>query len=182
LYLKYSFNYTFAQVGPSQLERVEHLAGLRGAELTAGEPGEDHGERVLDGMRVAQRMEDMRTEDLSRADGRGAAGTMQLLVEVAERAVAAGGRLADAAVGLGVAAEWEEGISGVHGIPFGLLQVRPESPSGTTLADTCPCNHYTAAVKGILVQMPTIPGLKIEAWGIRPSLMSYASRKRQWLP
>ena len=51
---------------------------------------------------------------------------------------------------------------------LGLRQVRPDSPSGTTLADAYPCIHYTAAVKWIRVAEPAIPGLKIETWGTRP--------------
>jgi len=51
-------------------------------------------------------------------------------------------------------------------LEFGLRQVRPESPSGTTLADACSC-IYTAAVKGIRVADAAIPGLKIETWGTR---------------
>jgi len=62
-------------------------------------------------------MEDMRAEGRPRVDG-GPAGAVQLLVEVAEGAGATGGRLAEAAVGLGVAAERVLGSSRVHGIPL----------------------------------------------------------------
>ena len=62
-------------------------------------------------------MEDVRAEGRPRVWG-GLAGAVQLLVEVAEGAVATGGRLAEATVGLGVTAEREEGFSRVHGTPL----------------------------------------------------------------
>ena len=43
----------FSQVGGGLLECEEHFAGAGGAELVGSERGEDHGESVLDGARVA---------------------------------------------------------------------------------------------------------------------------------
>ena len=101
------------------LEGVEHLATLFGVDLAGGESGDDHGDGLLDGVGVAQGMEDVGAE--AGADAyRGHPGATDLLVVVAEGAGGEGGRLAAAAVGFGVAAERVVGGWGSHGVPFGL--------------------------------------------------------------
>ena len=77
------------------------------------ERGEDHGKGLLDGIRVAQWVEDAGAEAGPGADG-GHAGAAELLMVIAECARGEGGRLALEAVGFGVAAEWVIGVADAH--------------------------------------------------------------------
>jgi hypothetical protein len=110
----------FAEVLRGDAEGPDHFAAHLGADLAAGEAGEDHGERVADGFGAAQRVEDVGAE--ARAGGEGArAGAAKLLMVVAEGAGAERRRLAEASVGFGVAAEWDIGPVEAHGCtPFGV--------------------------------------------------------------
>lgn len=73
-------------------------------EAAAADPVHDHSEGLLDGVGVAQGMEDVGAEAGAGFEGV-AAGVAGLLVVIAEGAVDEGGRLAEEAVGFGVAAE-----------------------------------------------------------------------------
>ena len=119
LLLRSSFFRGLAEEGAGGLESVEHFAGLFGVNAIGGEAGDDHGEGLLDGVGVAQGVEDVGAEAGAGVE-RGSAGAAELLVIVAEGAGGEGGRLAAAAVGLGVAAERVVGGWGSHGVPFGL--------------------------------------------------------------
>ena len=100
---------------------MEHSASLLGVELAGGEPLDDHRQGFPDGLGVVEGMEDVAAEAGAGTDG-GAAGAAELLVVMAEGAVSERGRLAETAVGLGVAAEWVFGVSGEHAVPFRRLK------------------------------------------------------------
>ncbi len=96
------------------LQRVEHFAGGLGMDAVGGDAGDDHGDGLLDALRVVQGVQDVGAEAGAGAEG-GPAGAAELLVEVAEGAAGERGRVAEAAVGLGVAAERVGGAAFGHG-------------------------------------------------------------------
>jgi len=118
-----------SQVGGGLLEREEHFAGAGGTYPVGSERREDHGESVLDRAGVAQGMQDVGAESRGGVDD-GRAGTVALLVVVAEGAVGAGGRLAAATIGFGVSAEGVLGLCPrVHWAPFGETETSRLSPT-----------------------------------------------------
>ena len=98
-----------AEVGGGDPEGRDHLAGDFGVDAVARDSGEHHGGGLEDGLGVAQGVEDIGAEAGAGAEG-AAASAAELLVVIAEGAVDEGGRLAEAAVGLGVAAERVDGF------------------------------------------------------------------------
>jgi hypothetical protein len=93
-----------AEVGGGDPEGRDHLAGHFGVDLVGGDSGEHHGGRLEDGLGVAQGVEDVGAESGAGADGV-SADAVEFPVVVAIGAAGERGRLAKAAVGLGVAAE-----------------------------------------------------------------------------
>ena len=106
--------------GAGDLKGVEHFAGFAVVNPVGGEAGEHHGGRLEDGLGVAKGVEDAGAVAGSGA-GSAAAATAGFLVVVAEGAVDEGGRLAEEAVGFGVAAEGIGGGAGHHGSLSGGL-------------------------------------------------------------
>ena len=99
------------------MKREEHLASLGSGDSTTREARENHGQRLANGLGVAQRVEDVLAESRPGADA-GYAGAAELLVEVAVGAGARGWRLTDEAVSFGVATDRILGGSGSHGKSF----------------------------------------------------------------
>ena len=103
------------------LKSVEHFSGGLGMDAVGGDPVDYHTEGLLDAVGMVQWVEDIGAEAGAGAES-GPAGAAQLPVVVAEGAVDERGRVAEAAVGLGVAAEWVFGVSGEHAVPFRRLK------------------------------------------------------------
>lgn len=105
--------------GGCDLEGVEHFAGFAGMDAVARDSGEHHGGRLEDGLGVAQGVEDVGAEAGAGAEG-STAGAAELLVVKTEGALDESGRLADEAVGFGMAAERVGGDVQAHRFPFGI--------------------------------------------------------------
>ena len=130
LRLRSSFGTGSAEVGTGELKGVQHSAGLFGVELAGSESGEHHPEGLLDAAGAVQGVEDVGAEAWAGRDG-ARAGAAESLVLVAKGAGDERGRLAAAAVGLGVPTEGIFGVRRGHGGPaFGLnaksRMIRPE--------------------------------------------------------
>jgi hypothetical protein len=92
------------EVDGGDLKGKEHLASHFGVDTVRGNAVDDHAEGLLDGAGVVQGMEDVGADAGAGADGV-SADAVEFPVVVAIGAAGEGGRLAETAVGLGVAAE-----------------------------------------------------------------------------
>jgi hypothetical protein len=103
LRLRPSFHGGFSDLGACQLDEVDHPAGSSVVQLAGRQAADDGITSAQKGSTVAERGQGLLHQRGRRSDGP-RAGSVQLLVVVAEGADGERGRLAAVAIGLGVAA------------------------------------------------------------------------------
>jgi hypothetical protein len=106
-----------AQVGDGHAERDKHCVALFGMDEAGGQSGGNHSEGLLDGVGIAEGVEYVRAEAGAGAED-GRSGAAEFLVMMAEGAGGYRGRLAEATIGFGMAAELVVGVSRVHWCSF----------------------------------------------------------------